>query len=153
MFPENVVPRKLGAKSQECICNQNVGQMVSTKAKLGNRETPRRFGLSIESIIVGDGIVRCTRGGGRGLSCNDHVAHDSECWDDWSTEWAFSLGDLNGLGGGHWGRHCFPSCARAHVRAHAVPRKAKHECHHTWMEINAVSAWGFQRGCVIWVND
>lgn len=36
------------------------------KAKLGNRMTPRLFAISIESIIVGDGMGWWTRGGGKG---------------------------------------------------------------------------------------
>lgn len=73
--------------------------MVSTKAKFGNRLTPRLSGLSIESMILGDGMVRST-------CCSWFRVLR------WliPNERAFSLGNLNGLGGGHWGRHCFLFC-------------------------------------------
>lgn len=63
----------------------------------------------------------------------------------WSAEMTdpLSLCNLNALGSGHWG----------HTHVHTHTCKTGHGCHRTWMEINAVSAWGFHRGCVIGVND
>lgn len=54
--------------------------------------------------------------GGGEVSYYDHVAHDMEYWDDWSTEQELSLCNLNGLGGGHWGQRCFLS--HTHARTH-----------------------------------
>ena len=57
--------------------------------------------------------------GGVDVSKGDNVAHDSDCWDDWTTELAFFLFNLNGLDGGHWGQHCCQSHTHAHMLSQA----------------------------------
>lgn len=63
--------------------------------KLGNSLTPRLFRLSVESIVVGDGMLNCTRergGGGEGCLLTIVLLMIRS---------ADMICNHNGLGGGH----------------------------------------------------